>query len=279
MSDHRGFKWSQVKNVRTALRTFHDNRDEGQPRGWERQREDDRPPAKDPPPPSRPAYSYSQHYQSDPGLHSGFGPGYNSPPLPAQGSPPLLHNQHYQGQYQAGPCLQGYGAPPQPNQYHPTHPQAYGQNQGYINPLPPASHTPHYPPYQQQPMSSADQRYQSGQGAYPYPYGQTTYQPAGNSYSPPLPPRPNGQDTLGSSQHPSFTGPSYPPQSNGGSLSRTLTAPAASYCKHNYLGEGLEVATCLLWCTADWFADVVTASASVNVGVEGDLPIPSKTLA
>lgn len=129
MSDHRGFKWSQVKNVRTALRTFHDNRDEGQPRGWERQREDDRPPAKDPPPPSRPAYSYSQHYQSDPGLHSGFGPGYNSPPLPAQGSPPLLHNQHYQGQYQAGPCLQGYGAPPQPNQYHPTHPQAYGQNQ------------------------------------------------------------------------------------------------------------------------------------------------------
>ena len=241
-SDRGSSKWSHARNIRTALRTSHDNRDEGQSRGWEPDRKGDRPPPRDPPPPGHPVYGYSQHYASDPGPHSGAFPGYNSPLPPAQGSSSLLHNQHYQGQYQADSGIQGFSAPPQPDQYHPGYPQAYGQSQGYINPLPSASHAPQYPSYQQHPMSSADQRYQGGQGVYTYSYNQTSYQPAYNSYVPPLPPRPNGQDSQGSSQNPSFAGPSYPDQSGGGSLSQTVTAPAALQCAHTIAGEGLQVA-------------------------------------
>lgn len=190
MSGGRSSRWDTIKNVQTALRPPHSGRDEGQSRGMERRREDHPPPALDPPPPppGRPAYGYPQHYPSDPGPHSGL---YNSPPASAQGSPPLLHSQHYQGQFQAGSSQQGYIAPPHPGSYQYIHSQAYGQNQGYISPPPPASNPPPHPNYQQQPTPSANQSYQGGQGrqgAYPYSHSQTTYPRASNYYPPPPPP-------------------------------------------------------------------------------------------
>ncbi|KAL9076300.1 MAG: hypothetical protein Q9161_001016 [Pseudevernia consocians] len=241
MSDGRDPRWGRLRNIQTALRSSHDARNEGQPRGWEQRREGNRPDATDPPLPNRPAYGYSQQYSSDPGPHGGVSLGYNSPPPSAQGQPPLLHNHHYQGQSQAGFSQQGYGAPPPPNSYQSTYSQAYGQNQGYMTPQPPASNPPPHSNYQQQSTSSADQNYQGGPGAYPYSYNQPTYQPASNSYSPPLDPRRNTQNIQGTSQSPSFAGPSYPAQSSGGALGliRTATAPPPLQCEHTYPGNGL----------------------------------------
>lgn len=240
MSDGRGSRWSKLKNLQTALRPLHEDRSGEQPRAWEREREDPRPPAIDPPPPSRPAYGYPQHHASDPGPSNGFFPGYTSPPPSAQGSPPSQLNQHYLRQNQAGSSQQAYGAPPQPIQYQSTHPsQAYGPNQGYITAPPPASHPPHFSGYQQQHMSPANQSYQGGQSAYQYSYSQPPYRPAGNSYSPPLPPGPHSQGSMDSNQSPAFARPSYPAQSSGESLGRTPTAPPALYCEHTHQGNGL----------------------------------------
>ena len=225
MSGGQGSRWGTIRNIRTVLRSSQ-VRDEGQPRGWERQRDDVRPPASNPPPPSsRPPYGNSQHYPSDPGPHSGHGPWQNSPhPLP-QDSPPSLYNQ---GQYQAGSNPQGYGPPPPSDRYQPTFSQTYGQNQGHFGHPPPASYSPYNPTYQQQPMSSTGQSYQAGQGGYPA--SQAAYQPAGNSYSPPL---------QGPGLNPNFAGPSYPTHSNGGSMTRTVTAPAILNCEHRDPGNGL----------------------------------------
>ena len=237
MSRGQSSKWDILENVRTAVRSSHDIRDEGQPRGWERQRTDVRPPANNPPPPpSRPPYPYPQHYTSDPGPHSGHGPWHNSPhPLP-QDSPPSLYNQ---GQYQAGSNPQGYGPPPPSDRYQPTFSQTYGPNQGHFGHPPPASHLPYNQTYQQQPMSSTGQSYQAGQGGYPAPHNQAAYQPAGNSYSPPLQSPHETQGTQGPGQNTNFAGPSYHPHSNGGSLTRTVTAPANSHCEHRDPGNGL----------------------------------------
>lgn len=244
MNRGQSSRWDILRNVRTAVRSPHDVRDEGQPRGWERQRDDVRPPANNPPPPpSRPPFGYPQHYPSDPGPHSGHGPWYNSsPPLP-QDSPPSLYNQNQQGQYQAGSNPQGYCPQPPPNRYQSTYPQTYGQNQGYINSPSPASHPLHNSTYQQQPMSSTGQSYRAGQGAYPASYNQAAYPPPSNSYSPPLYSHPDTQGTHGPGQNPNLAGPSYSTHSDGGSLTRTATAPPNLHCEHRDPGDGLYVAT------------------------------------
>ena len=233
MSGGQGSKWGTLRNVRTALRS---SQVEGQPRGVEPRRDEVRPTGAGAP--SRPPYGYYQHYTSDPGPPSGNGPWHNSLPPPPQNSPPSLYNQNHQGQYQPGSNPQAYGPPPPSDRYQSTCSQTYGQNQGYFGPPPPASHPP-YNPYQQQPVSSAGQIYQAGQGAYPSSYNRTTYPPASNPYSPPLPSHPDTQATQGPGQNPNFAGPSYPTHSNGGSLTRTVTAPANLHCEHRDPGNGL----------------------------------------
>lgn len=241
MSGDKGSKWRDVRNVQNALRSFQNKDDQiqGQPRGWEREREGVRPPANDPPLPSRPPYGYQQHYPSDPGLHNGLVPWQSSPPPQSQGSPPSQYSQHYQGQYQTDSRPQGYGPPPPPNPYQPTHPQGYGQSQGYMYPSPQASNSSYNPAYQQQHMTSTSQSYQGGQVAYPYLHRQTTGQPANNANSPPLPPHPDSQDSHRLSQSPNSAGQSYQTQSGIEPLTRSATAPANWNCQHRYPGDGL----------------------------------------
>ncbi len=251
MSSGRGTNWSKIQNVRIALRSSHDDRGEGQTRGWEQRRDDLPPTTNDPPQPTRPPYGYSQHYPSDPGPHGGYDPRYNPPPPPPQGSPP---SQNYQGQYQApyhaqyqaGFSPQGYGPPPGPSLYPSTRPQAYGQNQGYISPPPSASHAQDFAGYQQQPSSSNSQGYQGWQGTYPGSYNQAAYTPANNPYPRPPPPPPRSdshhtqglsQNTQSPSQSPSSPVSPYTAQSSGGSLSRTVTAPPVLHCEHRYPGD------------------------------------------
>ena len=230
MSGGRGSKWGTFKSVLTVVNSSQ-VRDEGQPRGWERQRDDVRPPANNPPPsPTRPSYPHLHHYTSDPGPPIGNGPWHNSSPPPPQGSPPSLYSQNTQGQYQAGFNPQGYGPPPPSDGYQFTHSQTYGQNQGHFGPPPPASHPQYNPSYQQQPVSSAVPNYQAGQGAYPFSYNQPTFPPASNSYRPPLPARPYTQGTQGPGQNTNFAGPP---------VTRTVTAPANLHCGHEEPGDPL----------------------------------------
>ena len=228
-----GDKWSKLKNIHTAVRSTSSNedQDEGQARGLERRRRDPGPDNVPPHYDPRTAYSNRQRFTSDPGPHNGIDPWYNSQPPPPQGPPLSSYNQNYQGgQYQAGP--QGYAAPAPTGQYQSTNWQANGLNQGYFGSQPPASYPPQTSTYQQQPMAPTGQSHQGGQSAYTYPPPQNTDQPASSSHSPPLGPRPGSQNSQNPNQSPNFPGQSYYPQSSGGSLARTVTAPASLYCEH-----------------------------------------------
>ena len=259
MSGNRGSGWNKLRNVVTAVRP-----EEGQTRGVERERQDNRPPPRDPPRSGRPAFGHPQQYSSDPGPYPGGVPWHDTQISPPQASSPFLHNQNYQGQYQAAPYpqvsstlphnhnypgqhqtgydSQGYGTLPAPHQYQPTQSQVYGQNQGYISPEPPAPYPQYHPGHGQQPSVSGQQSYPGAQGAYTHSYYQNTQRVAGSSYSPPLPPLPDRHNSQGPNKSPESITPSYPAQYRGGSLSRTLTAPPDFQCEHEYPGDRLQVA-------------------------------------
>ena len=226
-----GDRWTKVKNLQAALSNWsNEGQDEGQARGWEQRRTSPAPDDNNPP-----QYDPLQRFPSDPGPHNFNGPWHNPPPPPPQDFPSSPYNQNYQGgQYQAGFSPQYHAAPATTGSHQYTNSHAYGPNQGYFRPQHPAPYPPYNPAYQQQPMTSTGQGHQGGQSADPYTHPQNTGQPASSSHSPPLDPRPGSQNPQHPNQSPNFPGQSYHPRSSGGSLSRTVTAPANLHCEHGY---------------------------------------------